>query len=120
MRLIDADELKSHKFLTPDNPQATRCFDEKIKAYQKGWNDAIETIIDNAPTVEPIGQTINAYTTGFNTGVETVKRPQGEWLWLCDTPNAKYKWSCNKCGRGVKEQENYCPNCGADMRGGAE
>lgn len=52
-------------------------------------------LIDNAPIVE---------------------RPQGEWLWLCDVPNAKYKWSCNKCGRGVKEQENYCPKCGAKMK----
>lgn len=47
----------------------------------------------------------------------TVERQKGEWLWLCDTPNAIYKWSCNKCGRGVKEQENFCPNCGAKMRG---
>ena len=62
-------------------------------------------------------------------------RPQGEWLWLCDSPDPKYKcewlrlcdspdpkykWSCNKCGRGVKEQENFCPNCGVEMKGGAE
>lgn len=48
------------------------------------------------------------------------ERPQGEWIWLCDTPNSKYKWSCNKCGRGVKEQENYCPNCGIKMKDGME
>ena len=41
--------------------------------------------------------------------------PQGEWIWLGDNPNSEHKWSCNKCGRGVKEQENFCPNCGADM-----
>ena len=49
------------------------------------------------------------------------ERPQGEWLWLGDNPNPNHKWSCNKCGRGVKEQENFCPNCGAKMqKGGAE
>lgn len=45
------------------------------------------------------------------------ERPQGEWIWLGDNPNSNHKWSCNKCGRGVKEQENFCPNCGAAMRG---
>ena len=45
------------------------------------------------------------------------ERPQGEWLWLGDNPSPSHKWSCNKCGRGVKEQENFCPNCGAEMRG---
>ena len=49
------------------------------------------------------------------------ERPQGEWIWLGDNPNPEHKWSCNKCGRGVKEQQNFCPNCGADMRkGGAK
>ena len=43
---------------------------------------------------------------------------QGEWLWLGDNPNPNHKWSCNKCGRGVKEQENFCPNCGAKMQKG--
>lgn len=48
------------------------------------------------------------------------ERPKltGEWLWLGDNPNSNHKWSCNKCGRGVKEQENFCPNCGAQMIGG--
>ena len=54
-----------------------------------------------------------------------VIRPQGEWLWLGDNPNRynptqSHSWSCNKCGRGVKEQENFCPNCGAKMKGGTE
>ena len=48
------------------------------------------------------------------------ERPQGEWLWLGDNPNPNHKWSCNKCGRGVKEQENFCPNCGAKMKGGTK
>ena len=43
------------------------------------------------------------------------ERPQGEWLWLGDNPNHNHKWSCNKCGRGVKEQEKFCPNCGTRM-----
>ena len=85
-----------------------------------------EDLIDIAPAVEPEkakeSEIIKTYTKGFDTGVETVKneRPQGEWIWLGDNPNPEHKWSCNKCGRGVKEQENFCPNCGADMRKGGE
>ena len=43
------------------------------------------------------------------------ERLQGEWIWLGDNPNPDHKWSCNQCGRGVKETENFCPHCGADM-----
>ena len=75
------------------------------------------------------------YKRGFEDAMRRFKRPHGEWLWLCDSPDPKYKcewlrlcdspdpkykWSCNKCGRGVKEQENFCPNCGVEMKGGAE
>lgn len=48
-------------------------------------------------------------------GIPCNNLQQGEWLWLGDNPNPNHKWSCNKCGRGVKEQENFCPNCGAKM-----
>ncbi len=51
---------------------------------------------------------------------EKLIRPKGEWIWLGDNPNPNHKWSCSKCGRGVKEQENFCPNCGAKMKGGAD
>ena len=38
-RLIDADELKDGKFVYATEP------------YTRGWNDAIEAIIQNAPTI---------------------------------------------------------------------
>jgi len=50
MRIIDADELPEHKFTRES---------AKGSDYMRGWNDAIDTIIDTAPTVE---------------------RPQGEWI----------------------------------------
>lgn len=43
MRLIDADALEEHKFVGNDFVR---------NDYQQGWNDAIDSIIDNAPTVE--------------------------------------------------------------------
>lgn len=81
---------------------------------------AICEVIDNAPTVEPYTKDdmTREYLKGYNACKDMNERPQGEWLWLGDNPNPNHKWSCNKCGRGVKEQENFCPNCGADMRKG--
>ena len=41
--LISRKALKEHKFLIPI-----------VGDYQQGWNDAIDAIIDNAPTVEQL------------------------------------------------------------------
>lgn len=57
MKLIDADALKEHKFLTPQVKVIGGRHNGKLKeqlilTYQKGWNDCIDAIIDNAPIVE--------------------------------------------------------------------
>lgn len=44
-------------------------------------------------------------------------RPQGEWI-----PNYRSQFcnpgrACSLCGKVVEFSENYCPNCGAYMRG---
>ena len=129
--LISREALKEHKFLTPQVKVIGGRHDGKmreqiIQAYQKGWNDCIDAIIDNAPTVEPEkakeSEIIKAYTKGFDTGVETVKneRPQGEWIKHISElyPNE----STEECPFCHEEQticgndDNFCPNCGADMR----
>lgn len=56
MRIIDADALSEHKFLTPQVKVIGGRHNGKIleavnRAYQQGWNDAIDTIVDNAPTI---------------------------------------------------------------------
>lgn len=71
---------------------------EDRKGYLIGdWED----IIDNAPTVE---------------------RPQGEWEALnyhtCYCTNCRFDFDIMKCDFMTKM--NFCPNCGADMRGGRE
>lgn len=49
--------------------------------------------------------------------IETLEmeRSTGEWLWV-GHDGAKLKWSCNSCGRGVEDQENFCPDCGKPMK----
>ena len=92
MRAIDADALNSIKFhqlpythITPSDADA--------ESYKRGWNDAIDSIIENAPTIEPKPRT-------------------GEWI----------DDNCSECGFYVYhgDMRNYCPKCGAKMNGGKE
>ena len=75
------------------------------------FGDALEKLIDNAPTVDAIVNTIEV-------------RPQGEWYYSIDKG-----WECNQCHEIVKDMPtcmrkalyNFCPNCGAELRkGGAK
>lgn len=50
----------------------------------------------------------------FSTAVEVADRPQGEWI-----SNHDGYWVCSECGLRVLiyAKGNYCPNCGARMKG---
>lgn len=61
-----------------------------------------------------------------------VEKPTGHWLSMCEycekhnlIPSGigSYCW-CSKCEYGLlsnlRREANFCPNCGADMRGGRE
>jgi hypothetical protein len=80
MRLIDADKLPEHKFTIVS---------AKGSDFMRGWNHAIDTIVDNEPTVE---------------------RPQGEWI----TDERGYV--CSECGALHSDDYPFCHMCGADMR----
>ena len=44
---------------------------------------------------------------------DVVERKQGKWI-----PSKEPPWlDCSECGQDSVEYTNYCPNCGADMRG---
>ena len=56
----------------------------------------------------------------FSTAVEVADRPQGKWIFrrefVEDTPFTGYR--CSNCNYWKSMGAwNYCPNCGADMRG---
>lgn len=92
MRLIDAEALKA--------ALKSNCKPELCHDYNTAWcerccrtND-FEDLIDDAPTVE--------------------KRPTGEWL---DNDREDTYRRCSICNELV-EKDNYCGNCGADMRKG--
>lgn len=90
MRLIDADAIE---------------YDFSIKAY--GDNQVIVTslladkdTIDAMPTVEP---------------------KKGKWI-LPNDCAALYldEWICSNCTHLISHKHNFCPNCGADMRGDSD
>ena len=43
---------------------------------------------------------------------EQYERPQGEWLFV-----SRNCWKCPYCQELTNEGKNFCPNCGAYMRG---
>lgn len=50
--------------------------------------------------------------------VDAVEVVHGEWITKCMEGSwTHYRYSCSNCGSGFDSNSNYCPNCGADMRG---
>ena len=100
-------------------------------------------IIDNEPTVEPQKVLIANVTFDMeklkeltDEIIERIKngeivlqdeRPKGEWYKTGQSfinPNKFKNYGCSNCfyelDEHIRIKPNFCPNCGADMRGDAE
>ena len=79
--------------------------------------------IDNAPTVDLWEMRQEATENALKKAEVLYKRPQGEWIEENSETGAlgiKYTWvKCNQCGwsNSLVIPKNFCPNCGAYMRG---
>lgn len=74
-RLVDADALKAIRFhdLPYSQIVPTDCdTDDKVSAYKSGWNDAIDAIVESAPTVDAVEVVRCKDCTSFYSG------------WCCD------------------------------------
>ena len=100
MRLGDLDELK-------------KVLDEQMN-FDENCRDSVFDIIDNAPTVEGEILTEEAYSDLCLRASR--ERPQGEWI------EGTQGYYCSKCETIDKFyfEHNFCPICGADMRGEKE
>jgi len=110
MRLGDLDALK--KEVSKVNGSYT-----EMSANQLGYD--ILRLIDNAPTVDISREVWNQSNALLEKRLTYLGRPQGEWIIdghhiRCNKCN---EYICNTDREGNKISDNFCPNCGADMRG---
>ena len=96
------------------------------RVYQQGWNDAIDAIVDNAPTVkldESVIQSVlnkRCMTIVTNEHLRALYdiRPHGKWIVDKEHSITMTFYKCTNCNYfGGATHYRYCPNCGADMRG---
>ena len=106
MRLIDADALPKIKFHPLPYTQIVPSDADK-ESYKRGWNDAVDAIVECTDTIDPVKHG------------KWVKREGSDWEWA-------QEYNCSECRKyrlvvTPKEWEwNYCPNCGAKMDGGED
>ena len=108
MEMISRD-----KALMNARPEYLNPNQEKLASYNQGWNNAIEMYcrqIAELPTVE--------------------ERKEGKWIFM-DSDDMRYdSYRCSNCWNEITvdpkrvcdigfviEDFNYCPNCGARMKG---
>lgn len=100
MRLIDADALKERLLVLRGNITNVQCISDIF--------DICLTEVSNAQTIP---QTIVTEFKGCDNC--ELERPRGEWNYIQSD-----MCICPFCGAYPhKDYKNFCPNCGADMRG---
>lgn len=115
-RLIDADRLA----VFPHEP--TSGTEDAITE----WIEDIfstEEIIDHKEDLEKLcWKAINGFIGVIETEptVDAAPVVHGEWEISRVDPTTNYiqRWRCTVCNKDSKDEYDYCPNCGADMRVG--
>lgn len=113
MRLGDLDNLKE-------------VINDLFRTGEYDCNSVLKAI-DSAPTVEAYPfeqvQELVKLNQQFAEEIEELKKPQGEWITGGKDVTAQYfydEFICNQCFTVVTDKSNFCPKCGASMKGGAK
>lgn len=128
-----AEWLKELKELR-ERPQGDLISREALKKeFEKlGYTYRVTNIIDNAPTVEPKTKLVANVTFDKEQMEELVEKAKADILEQIKRPHGKWgKWrisevQCPNCFKFFEtycysaEELNKCPNCGSEMKGGAE
>ena len=109
-RYIDADELLKVKFhplpythIVPSDLKGLQ-----TDAYERGWNDAIDAIVENAETADVVERKRGKW----------IRESPYAWMWTCSCckMDDAYAYSAGESFEPVL-QDLFCPNCGAEMKG---
>ncbi len=80
--------------------------------------DAIDAICDDCVNEDYCGR--NCEEVQRMIDLPSVQK-KGKWTLQDDRTKNHYGWQiCSECGAWISEPTNFCPNCGADMRGEQE
>ena len=104
MRLIDADALLDEIGRLKDPTLICQSMEDFYEDMCSRWID----VLNNAPTVQ---QELLVQVSE----VTYSDRVKGEWR-----PDYRFlhkAWDCSECDYVTSIETNFCPNCGADMRG---
>ena len=85
--------------------------------------EAIEILNNEKPSCgEKVTYSEGEVCEAYDMAIEALshpERPKGRWEEIRNAYGEIEGWICT-CGREVKCKDNFCPNCGADMRGEEE
>lgn len=111
MRLIDADELARYKSSLAE-PIRKPSNDDEVYMFRLGGNDAIDAIMEFAPTVNAV-----PVTRPKDGHWEHGKELSRDYIGYACIGVDYDKWWCSECNYHVKKRPlwRYCPNCGAKM-----
>ena len=78
-------------------------------------NDARKKLNELAGSAEYNNGVTDAFNALFDLPpIEAEPRKHGRWI--KNPPTEAWEYHCSLCGTQEDYKENYCPNCGADMR----
>lgn len=80
--------------------------------YARGWNDGLEAVAENAPAADVVPVMHGRWIKVKNPQWPAYEHDQCSVCQWWNTKNAMI-YEGRKSGRSL----NFCPNCGADMRG---
>lgn len=98
------------------NEIQTQIEDNCLKAVQSyGFN------VDKDELKKALDYDRGQYDKGYADARKRYKRPHGEWIEHYDCSDGFTWLTCTRCMfKAYEDDYNFCPNCGADMRGGRE
>ena len=103
--------------------------EDAIKAIHNYWKKRLDTLPTKESEYGEVYADIqqmdkilehNKALCNFIKAIPSADRPQGEWKRRLVDNGFNADWVCSECGYRVKTDFvsfNYCPNCGARMKG---